>query len=817
MANKLLLPALRNLTKNKFYSGLNMLGLGLGMAIFLLIAQYVYFEKSYEDFIPGRDNLYRVSLNAWRNNEMTLSSAQHYPATGPAMKKEIPGVLNYARLFNLGYRNNVVIANENAKPEQVAVRERKVLVADSSFLSMMGYSMVQGNTLTALTAPNTAVITESHARIYFRNENPVGKTLRFRDDDLTDKLLTITGVVADQPANTHLKFDMLISFSTLYDNKFDEFWGRENVFTYVQLQPGTDPAKVENIVGTIINKNKNVTAGQQRYSATLQLLSSIHLHSALAEEPEANGSADIVLFIGIIGIFVLVIAWINYINLSTARAMDRAKEVGIKKVVGAVRGQLIKQFIVEAGLMNFFSLLIAIGILLSAWPAFKIISGLDLDYSRLTQGWFILVVAGLWAAGTLLSGFYPSWVLSSFKPMAVLKGKLRHTGGGIYLRKGLVVAQFVASVSLIAGTFVVYSQLNYMLKRDIGVNIDQVMVIEHPGIIPGGRNDSIRNNSVDYFLNGIKSLPVVQAASNSLTIPGKQREYKSILKNAYGGISDSITARVNSMDYGFIDVFKLKLVAGRNFSPDISTDRRNTAIVTESASHLLGFKNPQDIIGKSITVVDNTITTRTVIGVVNDYHQLSLQNVQEPGWFYLSPRGGQYYTVRVNTNDLSGTIKQVEKYWSQAFPGNPFEYFFLDDYFNRQYANEQKFGKLFTGFAIFAIIISCLGLFGLSAFIAGQRIKEIGIRKILGASVLNIMMMLSKDFLKLVLIAIIIATPAAWLVMSNWLQQFAYKIEIGLWIFAGAGSIALLIALMTVSFQAIKSALANPVKSLRSE
>jgi putative ABC transport system permease protein len=814
MANKLLLPALRNLYKNKFYTGLNMLGLGLGMAIFLLIAQYVYFEKSYEDFIPGRENLYRVSLHAWRNNEMTLSSAQHFPATGPAMKKEIPGVLNYARLFNLGYRNNVVIANENAKPRQ-AVRERKILVADSSFLPMMGYNMIEGNALTALAAPNTAVITESRARIFFGNENPVGKTLRFQDDDLTDKMLTITGVVSDLPANTHLKFDMLVSFSTLYKKDFDESWRRENVFTYVQLQPGTDPAKVENTLQTIINKNKNTTGGQQHYSTRLQPLSSIHLHSTLAEEPETNGNANIVFFISIIGIFVLVIAWINYINLSTARAMDRAKEVGVKKVVGAVRGQLIKQFIVEAGLMNFFSLLIAAGILVTAWPAFKTISGLNLDYSRLTQGWFILVLAGLWVAGSLLSGFYPAWVLSSFKPIAVLKGKLRHSSGGIFLRKGLVVAQFVASVSLIAGTFIVYSQLNYMLKRDIGVNIDQVMAIEHPGIIPGGRNDSIRNNSIDYFLNGLKSLPAVQAASNSLTIPGKQREYKSILKNAGG--SDSITARVNSMDYGFIDVFKLKVIAGRNFSPEMPTDRRTTAIVTESASRMLGYNDPQEIIGKSITVVDNTTTTRTVIGVVNDYHQLSLQNAQEPGWFYLSPRGGQYYTARLNTNDLSATIKQVEKYWSEAFPGNPFEYFFLDDYFNRQYANEQKFSKLFTSFAIFAIIISCLGLLGLSAFIAGQRIKEIGIRKILGASVWSIMMMLSKDFLKLVLVAIILATPAAWLVMNGWLQQFAYKTEISLWIFAGAGTIALFIALVTVSFQAIRSALANPVKSLRAE
>lgn len=813
MIKQLLLPALRGFTRNKFYTSLNILGLGIGMAVFLLIAQYVYFEKSYEDFIPNRNNLYRVSLQATRNGETVLSTAQQYAATGPAMKKEIPAVVNYARLFNLGYRNNVIIT----RPEGVAIRERKVLVADSSFLPMMGYSMLSGNAATALAAPNTAVISASHAKTYFGNEDPIGKTLRFQDDDLTDKLLTVTGVVEDLPASTHLKFNMLISFSTLYDNKFDEFWRRENVFTYVQLQQDADVAEVEKTLQTIFDKNKNADKDAQQFSASLQPISSIHLGSALAEEPETNGSANIVFFISIIGVFVLVIAWINYVNLGTARAVDRAKEVGVKKVVGAVRWQLIRQFIAEVGLMNFFSVIIACGIVVATWPAFNALAGLDLGYDALIQPWFFALLLALWLTGTLFSGFYPAWVLSSFKPVSILKGKFRNSGSGILLRKGLVVAQFVASVGLIAGTYIVYSQLDFMLKRNIGVDISQVMVMERPGILPGGRNDSIFRSSLDYFRDNLKSLPAVQAFSGSLTIPGKQREYKAMLRNTTGNNTDSFSARTNSMDYSSVDVFKLKLVAGRNFSRDISTDQRGAVIITESASRLLGYSNPVDAVGKMITVIDNTRTNRTVIGVVNDYHQLSLQKVQEPGWFYFSGYGGQYFTVRVNTANLSETIEQVNKYWSQAFPGNPFEYFFLDDYFNKQYANEQKFGKLSTTFALFAIIISCLGLFGLSAFIASQRIKEIGIRKILGASVLNITMMLSKDFLKLVLIAIVIATPLCWLVMNGWLQNFAYKIHISWWVFGGAGLMALLIALFTVSFQAVKAALANPVKSLKAE
>lgn len=801
----------RNLTKNKFFSGLNILGLAIGMAVFLLIAQYVYFEKSYENFIPNRDNIYRVSLNAFKNNEQLLSSAQHFPATGPAMKKEIPGVLSYARLFNIGYRNNVVVTNENA----VAVRERKILVADSAFLPMMGYEMIEGNAVTALAEPNSAVISETHAKVFFGAQNPIGKTLRFQDDDLTDKSLKITGVFADLPDNTHLKFDMLASYSTFFNKNFDEFWRRENMFTYVQLQPGTDPLKVENILAAIIEKNKNTAGTGERFSANLQPITSIHLTSALAEEPDVNGSANIVFYIAIIGIFVMVIAWINYVNLSTARAINRAKEVGVKKVVGALRSQLMKQFLVEAALTNLISLVIAYGLVFAVWPAFKTLSGLNLDYSQLVQPWFIVLLAALWIGGSLLSGFYPALVLSSFKPVAILKGKFRNTSSGVLLRKGLVVTQFIASVSLIAGTFIIYSQINYMLNRDIGVNLNQVMAIERPAIQPGGRNDSIFRSNLDFFRAELKKLPDVQAVSGSLTIPGKQREYKAYLKKAIGS-TDSVRVRVNSMDYESIDVFQFKLVAGRNFSREISTDARGTIIITESAARQLGY-DPQEVIGKSITVVDNTITTRTVIGVVNDYHQLSLQNAQEPGWFYLSPYGGQYYTVRMNTANLSETLQQMEKHWAQAFPGNPMEYFFMDDYFNRQYVNEQKFSNLFTSFAFFAIFISCLGLFGLSAFIASQRIKEIGIRKILGASVLNITVMLSKDFLKLVLIAIVIATPAGWFVMNKWLENFAYKIDITPWIFAGAGIISLTIALLTVSFQAIKSAMMNPVKSLRTE
>lgn len=816
MTSKLLLTAFRNLKKNRFFSLLNILGLAVGMMVFLLVAQYVKFERSYEDFIPDKKNIYRVSLTGYRHNELILATAQNYPATGIAMKNEIPEVMGYARLFNLGYRNNVVMTNENAKPQPVAIKQRRLLTADSSFLPMMGYEMVKGNAVTALAAPNTAVISETQAQLYFGKEDPLGKTLRFQDDDRNDELITITGVIKDLPPNTHLKFDMLMSSSTVLPASFDQNWSRDVLFTYVQLRPGTDPKTVEAKLPALLAKYKpTLTENNEKQLLALQPLPSIHLHSDLAEEPDTNGNASIVFFISLIGLFALVIAWINYINLSTARAVNRAKEVGVRKVVGASKYQLVQQFLTEAALINLLSVAIAWGLAVLALPYFNALSGLSLTIAYLAQPWFIALLLILWMAGSLLSGFYPALVLSSFKPVTVLKGKFRNSQSGVLLRKGLVVGQFVASVALIAGTIIVYLQLDFMLHRNIGMNISQVMIVEHPSFVPGGKTRKAYNDAMDVFRNELEKSPGVQVVTSSLTIPGKPREYKVKIMNT-GEQSDSVMARINSMDYNFLDVFKMKLVAGRNFSKDFPVDRDSSVIVTETAALLLGYKTPDEAIGKSITIVDNRREIATIVGVVNDYHQLSLKKPLEPGVFSYSPYS-QYYAVRISTSNLNRTMQGVQQSWATAFAGNPFEYYFLDDYFNRQYTSEKKFGNLFIVFALFAIIISCLGLFGLSAFIASQRIKEIGIRKIMGASVMNITTMLSKDFLKLVIIAIIISTPIAWFVMNKWMEGFAYRIDISPWVFVVAGLVALLIALATVSFQGIKVAITNPVKNLRTE
>jgi putative ABC transport system permease protein len=817
--------AFRNLLRNKTYSAINMIGLAIGMAVFLLIAQYVRFERSYEDFVPDRTNIYRVSIHSYRNNELISASAENYPAVGPSIVHDIPQVLSFARLYNMGYKNNVVITNENARPDPIAIKQHRFLYADSAFLPMMGYPLVRGDAATALANPFTAVISEKMARIYFGDRDPIGQTLHMHDDDFNDELATVTGVFKEVPANTHLKFDALFSYKTLYTRRtdaykrYDQSWSRVDMYTFVRLRPGTDPGTVEAQLPALVTRYKpQLAANHEKETLQLQPLPSIHLYSDLAEEPEANGNGTIVLFLGLIGIFVLVIAWINFVNLATARAIGRAKEVGIYKVVGATRSHLITRFLAEAALVNLISLTLAFGIVAATLTPFNTISGLSLDLSCLGRPWFLELLAGLLIAGTLLSGFYPAWVLSSFKPVSVLKGKLKSSSGGTLLRKGLVVGQFVASVALIAGTFIVYRQLNYMMHQDLGMNISQVLILDRPGIAPNDNNNTQAFRAgIDLFREELKKSPAIEAVSLPATIPGMLREWKTTVKRLDANAQDSIVVRFNAMDDDFLKVFKMKLLAGRMFSRSFPKDPDTSVILTLSATRLLGYKKPEDAIGKTLVINEWNGFKPVVVGVVNDYHQVSFKKPLEPFLFTCDWYEGEYYAIRMNTEHLPQTIDHVRQAWNTAFPGNPFEYYFLDDYFNRQYANDRKFGQLFTTFASLAILISCLGLFGLSSYTAGQRIKEIGIRKVLGASVTNITAMLSLDFLRLVLFSILIATPLTWLIMYSWLQSYAYRASIQWWVFALAGLIALLIALLTVSFQAIKAALTNPVKSLRSE
>ena len=821
MLRNYLLIAFRNLLKHKGFTLINVLGLALGMAVFLLIAQYTRFEKSYENFLPEAENIYRLTLEQYVNNELQIASAENYPGAGPALTKELPEVEDFARLYNMGYKNNVIITNDDAKPEPIAFKHRHFLYADSSFLTLMGYEMIAGDPATALAEPLTAVISEDYAKRYFGESDAIGKNLHLKDDDYNDELVKVTGVFKNLPANTDLKFDVLFSYKTLYGrgdwapSRYNESWQRKDMYTFLKIRPDSDIATLETKFPAIVDKyNPELAQNNRKDILKLQPLRDIHLTSDLAEEPEANGDARIVFFMGLIGLFVIVIAWINYVNLSTARAIERAREVGVRKVVGAEMRQLISQFITEAAMVNLVAAVLAWVFTLIAIPYFNQLAGVGFDVSHLIQPWFLGLLLLLWIGGTLLSGFYPSLVLSNFRPIAVLKGHLKNQSGGALLRKGLVVAQFMASVILIAGTIIIYRQLNFMLNEDIGMDINQVMVVERPGI--SERDRTARNSAIDVFRAELAKSPDIKNVSASVTVPGKQREYKAITKQYGQDDSKLVGLRFNSMDYNFMDVFKMKIIAGREFSREFPSDQDTVVIISESAIRLLGFDTPEDAVGKTLAI-PRFRWNPIVVGVVNDYHQVSLKKALDPAIFYCSEYGGEFYSMRVQTNNLSQTISHIEKAWTTAFPGNPFEHFFLDDYFNRQYENERTFGSLAMVFALLAIFVGCLGLFGLSGYMITQRTKEIGIRKVLGATTGGIVALLSKDILKLVALAILIASPLAWYAMNNWLQDFSHRIDIGWWVFFVAGVIAILIALATVSFQSVKAALANPVESLRSE
>lgn len=821
MVRNLILSAVRNLRKSKLFSALNILGLAIGMAVFLLIAQYVTFEESFENFIPNASRIYRVVLTSYANDELLFTSAENYPGVGPALKNDLPEVLSCARLYNLGYKNNVIITYEDGKPDPVAFKQRRFLYADSAFLPMMGYPMIQGDSRTALAEPFSAVISETSARLYFGNEDALGKMLRMQDDDKNNELVKITGVFRDLPSNTHLKFDVLFSYKTLftrYDKalqRYDHSWQRKDMYTFVLLQEGADPKVLESkFPGIVAKYNPSLKDKHQKDVLTLQPLRSIHLNSSLTEEADSNGDGRIVAFLGLIGLFVMVIAWVNYVNLSTAKALERAREVGIRKVLGAFPTQLVRQFLAESAIVNLLALLISLCIVSIALPFFNSLSGLSLTVNHFAEPWFLFLILALWAGGTLMSGVYPAFVLSSFKPVTVLKGKLKNSSGGIFLRKSLVVFQFMASAALIAGTLIVYRQLNYMMDRDLGMNISQVLVLDRPGLRP--KNDSAMNSSIDVFRHELRKNPNVEAISTSVTIPGKQREYKAEIKN-YGAPDDKlVTARINSMDYDFLDVFKMKLVAGRPFSAQFTHDLDTSVIITQSAASLLGYLKPEEAIGHTLAIPDfdwNPI----IVGVVNDYHQVSLKKAMDPTVFFCSIYQGEFYSIRIAAGHIAETVDHTRQSWEKAFPGNPFDYFFLDDYFNKQYENEHKFGKLFFTFASLAVFVGCLGLFGLSAYTATQRTKEIGIRKIMGSSELKLFMLLSKEYLQLVTLSVLLASPIVWYVMNRWIENFPYRASISANVFLIAGAAVLFISLLTVSFQTWQAARANPVDTLRYE
>ncbi|HMH23975.1 MAG TPA: ABC transporter permease [Puia sp.] len=802
MVSNFLIIALRNLFKHKVFSFINIFGLAIGIAASLLIVQYARVELSYDRYEANSGRIYRLQLDRYHDGKLATRWAAGATGIGPAVKDALPEVESFARLMG----NSAIVSYKDHE-----FREQKMFFANDAFLPMFSYTAIQGTANGALKEVFTAVITASTARKYFGSEDPLGKMISLNKRDN----FKVTAVIPDPPFNTHLKFDILLSWATMVKwrgSDVETRWDWDGFYNYILVRPGTDPAKLEKKIADVVQARwgKEMAAGHEGMIFNLQALPDIHLYSNYMFEAEVNGDGKAVYFLLIIAVFIIVIAWINYINLATARSIDRAKEVGVRKVLGSLRRQLIGQFLFESLLINGLAVILAFGLIAACLPLFNAITGKGLSFSLLKDPIFWLLLGGLFLTGTFLSGLYPAFVLSSFKPITVLKGKLSKTGHGAFLRQSLVIVQFIASVILMVGTFAVYRQLHFMQNQDLGVQISQTLVLKGPGVL-----DSTYTAKLNGFKTETLRLPGVQKIALSTEVPGSKVNWNA------GGIrlvgSDPTTGdqyRIIGIDHDFLDAFGMKLLKGRNFYPGMADSM--SVLFNEAAVKKIGFKKPEDAISKRIEFWGNQYT---IVGVVSNHHQESLRQEFDAHIFRYIPDVNSYYSLKLTAsqNNWSGIIASVQQQWKTFFPGNPFEYFFLDDHFAQQYKADQQFGKTFGLFAGLAIFVSCLGLLGLAAFVTNQRTKEIGVRKIVGASVSSILLLLTKDFIRPVLIAFVIAVPLTWYLLKKWLENYAFRITISPWLFILPGLLILAIAVLAVSTQTLKAASANPSKSLRTE
>ena len=815
----------RTLLKHRSFSVINITGLAIGISAFWLILRYVSFETSYENFNPISEDVYRVQLDVYRNSELVYKSSENYPGVGAALVEDIPEVISYGRLYNMGSKNNVVISNYDVPSDPIQLKQTKFLYSDASSLDLLGTELLYGNSENALEEPFTMVISETMAENYFSGEDPMGKFLRLEDDDFNDELCKITGVFKDPPPNTHLKFHVLISTATLYgrDNgqgwatrRYKNGWGRKDFYTYVQLQQGTDPASVEEMFPELIEKyNPELIREEGNWDEmSLQKVSDIHLNSRLTDEAEVNGSWTTVYYLAIIAGFILIIAWINYINLSTAKAMDRAKEVGLRKVLGSHKKLLVFQFIFESIAINALAMIVAVIMVLIATPLFDQMGGTPSGYLLWNQPWFWGSAFVILIFGGLAAGAYPAFVLSSYKPISVLRGRLKTSSQGVVLRRILVVIQFTASITLIIGTSIVFQQMGHMQNRDLGFSPEQIIVVQRPAIADTSRQVNI--NKFNSFKSKLEGYQSIDGVAISMSLPGKKLRFKTGVRIPRNSSEEAVPFAINLMDYNYHDMMEMELVAGRNFSKDFTNDPDTAVVINETGLRALGFQSAEEAIGQNV-VLDEWEWRPVIIGVLKDFHQESLQEPIVPILTGVREFGLEYIMVKTKTSGIKTTLSIMEDTWKASFSGNPFDYFFLDEYFNSYYESERQFMSLFTVFSVLAILVGCLGLFGLTLFSTNQKAKEIGIRKVLGASISGVILLLVKDVLVLLALANLIAWPLSYFSMNEWLNNYPYKTNIGFENFIFAGFTVFVVALITVSIQTLKSAQANPVESLKDE
>ncbi len=800
--------ALRHLLKYKAYTFLNVAGLAIGLTCCALIMLYVRDELSYDLFHENADRIYRVILDAGIGGTFVRTATTAAPLAA-TLVQEFPEVAHATRFWQ---SQRVLISYEDRRFYE------EFNWTDSTVFAMLSFPLVQGDAKTALAQPNALVISTAMAQKYFGNENPMGKVLRY--DNRVD--YKVTGVMKNIPSQSHFRFDFLGSMLSQPEGNSTR-WVSNSFYTYILLRPGATPAQLESKFPALIKKyvapqlqqalgksfDEAIAAGA-KWDYELQALPDIYLHSNTQHEIGVTSDAKYAYILTAIAVFVLLIACINFMNLATARSANRAKEVGMRKVLGSFRGQLVKQFLSESVLLALLALLIALASIDLLLPMFNNIAGKELSL-RFNAGLpFIIGLLGVTLGVGLLAGIYPALVLSGFQPVAVLKGSLRAGAKNPRLRSVLVIAQFSISIVLLIGTGVVFQQLEFMRNKRLGFKQEQVVVLPIETGMAQQRFSAFREELLAH--------PKVVGVAASDVVPGRFEGDDAFRPE---GAPQEVAYPLERLrvSHDFLQTLEMEIATGRGFSREFVTDTSEAVMINETAARRMGM-TPENAVGKrliEIGVTSDETITRTIIGVVKDFHFESMHREIKPVVIFMQANRLWRVSVRIRPENMPATIAFLQEKWQAFEPGYPWRYFFLDEDFGRLFQNEERQAKIFGNFTILAIVIACLGLFGLASFIAEQRTKEIGVRKVLGASVQGIVMLLSRDFTKLVGIAFLIAAPVAYFAMQHWLQDFVYRTELQPLIFILAGVLALLIAWLTVGYQAIKAALTNPVEALRYE
>jgi putative ABC transport system permease protein len=789
--------AVRILRSQRFYSFINIAGLSIGITACILVTLYVKHDLSYDKYHKNAEYIYRIEFSI--NQEGVTDHLAQSPALlGPTLKNEYPEIKKLSRIYFS--KSSLVKVGDKKNYEE------RISFADSAFFEIFSYQAVAGDITQFLKKPNSIIITESTAKKYFGKENPLGKIIEIDNQYGFE----VTGVIKDVPVNSHFKFDFIAPYSSLDKQPAAQYlpqWGATfGSYTYMLADKGFDPKAFEKKTENFFPTHTDIKEVGWRVVA--RPLLDIHLNSHSGDEIEENSSMSRIIIVVSIALFILLLACINFVNLSTARSSERAREIGMRKVIGAVRSQLVQQFLGEPVLFSLVSLLISIITVKLILPYFSLLVGTDigLDYN---SDWttMLLILGGVLVVG-ILAGLYPALFISSYQPVKVIKGVYSTNSGknkASYLRRGLVVLQFSISIILIVGTIIVNLQLRYL--RNFNMGFDKEYMIVLPAYVKVG-------NNYKTIKNELRSIPGVLSATAGRGAPTSSNNIGTECKP--NGMSNSIGAfgiEVNSVDYDYMNHFGVKLVAGRYFSEDFPGDFPKAMVINEKMVRSLGFKNAQDVLGKSYSISLNEYKPE-VIGVVKDFNSSSLHDEITSQVFMTNPNWFKEFIVKVKSANIPSTINSIKDVWTEFFPQYPFEYSFLDESIDKMYKSEEKYSKVIATFSVVALFIACLGLLGLASLVTEQRKKEIGIRKVQGASIKSIVQLISSEFLILVIVSNVIAWPVAYFFINKWLKSFAYRIDISIWTFIYSGVLALLIALVTVSFQAIKAAVANPVNSL---